>query len=89
MTSGDATKSSSITFSFSATDGSGVSSFNCKLDGASYTDCNGNTNGGTGSQSYTNLARGVWHTFNVRAVDNAGNTAEKYTSPLYSWFILG
>jgi Ca2+-binding RTX toxin-like protein len=58
--------SSSPSFSFSGTDGgSGVGSFACRLDGGGFTPC-------TSPQSYSNLAEGA-HTFQVRAIDGAGN----------------
>jgi hypothetical protein len=60
--SGDA----SFTFSGNDGTGSGVASFECSLDGAAFSPC-------SSPQGYTALADGQ-HSFEVRAVDNAGNT---------------
>ena len=58
--------SSSASFTFSGTDGgSGVASFECKLDGGSFSAC-------TSPQNYSSLADGS-HTFEVRAIDNSDN----------------
>jgi len=59
---------SSASFVFSATDavpGSGVASYQCQLDGASFSTC-------TSPSALTALAIGP-HSFNVRATDSAGN----------------
>ncbi len=56
------------TFAFTGDDGngSGVASYECRLDGGAWAAC-------VSPQSYTGLADGE-HTFEVRATDNAGNT---------------
>ncbi len=61
------TNSTSASFSFSGTDpaGSGVASFQCSLDEASFAAC-------ASPQSYDSLAEGP-HGFRVRAIDAAGN----------------
>ena len=52
------------TFTFSS--GDGTATFECKLDSGDYEEC-------TSPQSYNDLGEGS-HTFEVRAVDSAGNT---------------
>jgi hypothetical protein len=64
-------------FKFTDTE-SGVS-FICKLDGGSYSTCNGSS----GSANYSNLATGS-HTFCVEAVDQAGNFSG---ATCFSWQI--
>ena len=59
----DPSPSASATFNFSDSEG-GVS-FNCRLDGGSYASC-------TSPKSYSGLSEGL-HTFEVLAVDAAGN----------------
>ncbi|QQG41414.1 MAG: chitobiase/beta-hexosaminidase C-terminal domain-containing protein [Candidatus Woesebacteria bacterium] len=54
--------STSATFAFSANE---TSTFECKLDGASFSTC-------TSTKSYSSLSQGS-HTFQVRATDTAGN----------------
>ncbi len=70
---------SSVSFSFTASDptsngvSSGVNRTECQLDGGSFAAC-------TSPKTY-NLTGGS-HTFQVRAVDNAGNTG---TAVTYTW----
>jgi hypothetical protein len=64
--------SSAASFSFSSTE---TSSFQCRLDGASFSAC-------TNPKSYTGLAPGS-HTFQVFAVDLAGNSDS--TPASYTW----
>ena len=66
-------------FEFSGEDpgGSGVASFQCKLDEASFTACSSGI-------EYTELAEGA-HEFEVRAIDNAGNVDG--TSASYEWSV--
>jgi Ca2+-binding RTX toxin-like protein len=70
--------SSSASFSFSGTDaGTGVASFECDLDGGGFSTC-------TSPQSYSSLADGS-HTFQVRAIDGAGNVDP--TPASFTWTI--
>jgi hypothetical protein len=61
------TQSHTATFTFSGSDpgGSGVASFECRLDSESWDEC-------TSPREYAGLAEGP-HEFEVRAFDNAGN----------------
>ncbi len=70
---------SSASFSFAGTDtgGSGVSSYQCRLDSASFADCASPT-------ILTGLTLGS-HTFEVRAVDAAGNIDP--TPASWTWVI--
>ncbi len=73
------TNSVDADFSFSGTDpsGSGVSSFECSLDGAAFSDC-------SSPKVYNSLSEGN-HTFQVRSVDAAGNAD---SSPAeFSWTV--
>ena len=69
----------SASFAFSGTDagGSGVASFECRRDGASFAPC-------TSPQAYAALADGA-HSFEVRAIDTAGNVDQ--TPATFSWTI--
>ena len=69
--------STNASFSFTGNDGSGtgVAGFECKLDSGSFTAC-------TSPQTYTGLSQGS-HTFQVRALDNVGNTDP--TPASYTW----
>ncbi len=66
-------------FSFTGNDGSGtgVASFQCQLDGGGFSTC-------TSPQTYTGLSQGS-HTFQVRAVDGAGNVDPRPAS--FTWVI--
>lgn len=59
------TKATSVSFSFSATDASGIKSIQCKLDSAAYASC-------TSPKSYSTISVGS-HTFYVRATDKVNN----------------
>jgi hypothetical protein len=65
-------------FAFAGDDGSGsgVGSFECRLDAAAFAAC-------TSPQGYTGLADGT-HKFAVRATDVAGNTS---AAAVYSWTV--
>jgi hypothetical protein len=70
--------SASASFEFRGTDdGSGVASFECKLDNGSFAPC-------TSPQSYSSLADGS-HTFTVRAIDRAGNRDD--TPAQFTWLV--
>ena len=76
------TNSASASFSFSGTDagGSGVASFQCRRDSAKPADwaaC-------SSPQSYSSLADGA-HSFEVRAIDHAGNADQSADS--FEWTI--
>jgi CSLREA domain-containing protein len=75
----DPTNSTSATFTFTGDDGtgSGVSGFECKLDGGSFGTC-------VSGVSYTSLSAGS-HTFEVRAIDTANNVGT--LSDSYTWII--
>ncbi|MBD2722084.1 T9SS type A sorting domain-containing protein [Hymenobacter sp. BT189] len=70
--------SASATFTFTGTDtGSGVASFQAGLDGGAFATA-------TSPRTYTGLSDGS-HTFQVRAIDNAGNVDP--TPAAYSWTV--
>jgi hypothetical protein len=69
---------SNASFSFSGADSeSGVASFECSLDSGAFTSC-------ASPQPYSSLSDGS-HTFQVRAIDGAGNIDP--TPASYSWVI--
>jgi len=59
------TNATGATFAFTGSDASGVSSYECAIDGPSFSAC-------TSEVTHTGLSDGP-HTFQVRAVDAAGN----------------
>ena len=69
------TNSTSASFSFTSTEAG--SSFQCQLDGGGFSSC-------TSPKSYSSLTAGS-HTFEVRAIDPAGNTDPVPAS--YTWMI--
>jgi hypothetical protein len=73
------TSATSATFGFVGTDGSGsgVATFECRLDAGAFSAC-------TSPRSYTGLAPGA-HTFEVRAIDGVGNPDP--TPASYAWTI--
>jgi hypothetical protein len=73
---GSKTTSKSVTLSFTGIDNLGISSFQCKLDAGAYSTC-------TSPITYNNLKQGKTHTFNVRAIDVAGNIDA--TPAIWSW----
>jgi len=78
VASGGATLSNSITFTFGGIDAVGVTGFQCRLDGATYAPC-------ASPAGYLALAIGN-HTFQVRALDMAGNID---SSPAgFTWVVV-
>ncbi|MCC7306375.1 MAG: PxKF domain-containing protein [Acidobacteria bacterium] len=76
----DPSANANASFSFTGTDepgGSGVTAFECSIDGGAFAAC-------TSPQSYHGLSEGP-HTFNVRAIDGAGNADA--TPASYTWVI--
>ncbi|MGC1852489.1 MAG: Ig-like domain-containing protein, partial [Solirubrobacterales bacterium] len=73
------TKSTAAKFEFSGSDGvgSGVVSFECRRDGGAWAAC-------TSPREYTGLAEGA-HTFEVKAVDQAGNVDGSAAS--FNWTV--
>ena len=72
------TNSTSISFTFSGTDAdSGIRSFECNLDGDSFTAC-------TSPKSYTSLAEDA-HTFQIRAINYLGMIDPSPAS--YTWTV--
>ncbi len=70
--------SASASFSFKGTDtGSGIASFECRLDEGAWTAC-------TSPQPYSSLTEGN-HKFEVRAIDKAGNPDA--SSAIFSWLV--
>ena len=71
--------SATANFTFTGNDGagSGIASFECRIDSGSWSPC-------TSPREYASLAEGA-HTFEVKAIDNAGNADG--TPATYSWTI--
>jgi hypothetical protein len=69
--------SRSATFGFAGSDPSGISAFQCELDGAGFATC-------ANPASYSGLSDGL-HTFRVRSVDGVGNVDPAPSS--YTWAI--
>ena len=78
LANGGSTLSGSITFTFGGTDDVGVTGFECSLDGAAFAPCASPTD-------YSALAIGS-HTFQVRALDAAGNVDPSPAS--FTWTIV-
>lgn len=75
---GGSTLSGSITITFGGTDAIGVVGFQCRLDGAAYASC-------TSPAGYPVLSLGN-HTFQVRALDAAGNSDPSPAS--FNWAVV-
>lgn len=71
-----ASASASFAFAVVDPDGSGVAGSECRLDDASFAPC-------TSPQTYDSLADGS-HSFEVRAIDNAGNSG---TPAAFDWSV--
>ena len=71
------TVSDGATFEFSGTDSSGIAGFECNINSAGWVAC-------TSTQAYAGLSLGG-NTFEVRAIDNLGNTDASPAS--FSWVI--
>jgi hypothetical protein len=78
ITSSPSDPSSSVDVSFSFTSTEAGSTFECQLDGGGFSSC-------TSPQVFTNLYFGN-HTFDVRAIDPAGNT--DLTPASYIWKVV-
>ncbi len=70
------TNQSTAVFSFSATDSSGIGSFQCRIDDQAFATC-------TSPKTISGLIAGV-HKFEVRALDMAGNTSPP---AIYGWSV--
>ena len=71
------TTTTNFTFSGNDGSGSGIASFECRRDGGAWGVC-------TSPQEYTSLAEGA-HTFEVKAIDQAGNVDA--TPATYGWTV--
>jgi len=79
----DPSSSANASFTFSGSDtGTGIAGYQCRLDSSNPLDFGACT--GATSQSYTGLAEGS-HTFEVRAIDAAGNVDPSPDS--FTWVI--
>lgn len=74
---GGRSKSTSITFTFAGTDANGIAAFYCSLDAGVFAQCSSGV-------TYTGLSRGT-HTFQVAAVDAAGNLDP--TPATFTWSV--
>lgn len=80
ITSAPANPSSpNVSFSFTGSDGVAIGGYECRVDGGAYAPC-------TSPRALTGLADGS-HTFNVRAVDTAGNVDA--TPASHTWLVTG
>ena len=71
------TNGTSASFGFNASDASGVTGYLCSLDGGAFAPC-------TSPVSFTGIGEGA-HSFEVKAIDAAGNTETAGAS--YSWTV--
>lgn len=71
------TNSVNASFTFHGTDNGAVAGFECSLDGPAFVAC-------ISPQNYTGLSEGT-HTFQVQAIDNAGNTDA--TPASFTWVV--
>lgn len=80
ISNGGKTTSTTIEFFFVGIDNSGVSKFECNLDGGGWQVC-------TSPREYEDLQIGMTHVFQVRAYDSAGNVDQ--TPATFTWQISG
>jgi hypothetical protein len=80
LTNGSNTRSNSITFTFSGTDGGNadVKQFECSIDNSDYVTC-------TSPFGFPNLLSDGSHTFKVRAEDNSGN--KDASEEIFTWTV--
>jgi hypothetical protein len=79
LPSNGSTVSSSIQFTFSGTDNNNIAGFECSIDNLPFSTCNSPV-------ILNNLASGVQHNFQVRAIDTSGN--KDPTPASFTWTIL-